>query len=138
MVLSSILAALLSLLNIGSGSYIALGAITSLASLGSFASYAIILFCLLHARLTGRFEAGQWSLGRAGPILNVIALLFSLWVMIFLPFPSVLPVTASNMNYAGPVFGAVLLGTISVWFLYSRHHWAGPNVAIMNVVLRDD
>ncbi|KAF3011479.1 hypothetical protein E8E14_006118 [Neopestalotiopsis sp. 37M] len=128
----------LALLNIGSGTYIALGAIVSLSSLAAYLSYAIVIACVLYARLAGPgIQLGQWNLGWAGPFVNVVALLYSVWVMIWLPFPNNLPVTAANMNYCGPVFGAVLAGTIGLWFVRARKHWRGPNRAIIDFVLRE-
>jgi choline transport protein len=127
----------LALLNLGSATYIAFGAIVSLSSLAAYLSYTIIFCCILYARFTSGIKLGQWNLGRAGPVVNVVALIYTVWVMIWLPFPNNLPVTAANMNYCGPVFGAVLVGTIGLWFLRARGHWEGPNRAIVDFVLRE-
>ena len=45
-----------------------------------------------------------------------------MYIMVFLPFPSVLPVNASGMNYMGPVFDFVLLVVVVWWFLYGKSH----------------
>ncbi|POS69650.1 hypothetical protein DHEL01_v211953 [Diaporthe helianthi] len=57
--LTWVLCALLALLNIGSGTYIALGAINSLSSLASYFSYSIILCVTLHTRLTTQGTADE-------------------------------------------------------------------------------
>jgi choline transport protein len=129
------LATVLALLNLGNGSYIALGAITSLSSLACYVSYAIILASILYARFTNGIQLGEWNLGKAGAVINIAALIYTIWVAIFLPFPSNLPVTASNMNYCGPVLGAVLVGTIGWWAVRTRHNWRGPNRNIVKFVL---
>jgi amino acid transporter len=133
--LTWVLCALLALLNIGSGTYIALGAIVSLSSLASYFSYSIILCVTLHTRLTTGLQTSEWSMGRSGLYVNAFALVYTLYAMIWLPFPTTLPVGASNMNY-WPVFGAVMIGALVAWFVWGRRHWPGPNKDIVEIVLR--
>lgn len=137
-VMTSIIVLLLSLLNIGSSSYIALNAIVSLSSLAIYMSYAIVLACVLYARLTNGLELGQWNLGRAGSAVNILGLVYTLYAMIWLPFPTDLPATASNMNYCGPVFGMVLVATITLWFIRAQRGWDGPNRAVVDFVLKSE
>lgn len=134
-ILTSFIVALLTLLNLGSTTYIALGAITSLSSMAMYLSYAVILAVILHARLTGPLQLGPWNWGRHGTSINVIALAYTVYVLVWFPFPQTIPVDASNMNYCGPVLGAVLLFSISLWFI-RRNHWQGPNQAVVDMVLR--
>lgn len=136
-VLTSVLVGLLTLLNIGSETYIALGAITSLSSMAMYLSYAMILSVVLYARLTSQIQLGPWNWGKQGTFVNVVALVYTLYVLIWFPFPQDLPVDASNMNYCGPVLGAVLVFAISFWFI-RRNAWKGPNRAIVDLVLREE
>lgn len=135
-VLNCCIATALALLNLGNGTYVALGAITSLSSIASHVSYGIILFCIIYSRCTTGIKLGAWNMGRAGLIVNIVALIFTIWVIIFLPFPNNLPVTASNMNYCGPVFGAVLVGAIGWWFLRAMHTWEGPNAEMLSYIMK--
>lgn len=48
-------------------------------------------------------------MGRFGIVVNVLAVAFCIFLIVFLPFPPYLPVTGMNMNYASPVFGAVMI-----------------------------
>lgn len=137
-VLVSAIVLLLSLLNIGSGSYVALSAIVSLSSLGIYLSYALVLSVALYARLNNSIEFGVWNFGRAGTLINVFALVYTLYAIVWLPFPNYLPVTASNMNYCGPVFGVVLIGVLTLWFMRGRAKWDGPNRDVIAFVLRDE
>ncbi|KAI1879116.1 hypothetical protein JX265_003293 [Neoarthrinium moseri] len=137
-ILTCSIATALSLFNLGSATYVALGAIVSISSMAMYLSYCIVLCCILHARSTTGIKLGEWNLGRAGPTINILALIYTVWVMVFLPFPNNLPVTASNMNYCGPVFGTVLGGTVVLWFVRAKRHWKGPNQAIVEYVLRDE
>lgn len=132
------LVVILSLLNLGSGTYVALSAITSLSCMAIYLSYIIVLACVLHFRLTKRFPPTAWSLGKAGTTINIIALIYTTYTIIWLPFPNYLPVTASNMNYSGPVLLVVLIGAISLWFMRARNHWTGPNQAVIDFVLKSE
>ncbi|KAH7040596.1 amino acid/polyamine transporter I [Microdochium trichocladiopsis] len=136
--LTCFLVALLSLLNLGTGTYIAFGAVTSLSSLGSYFSYAIILGVALHKRLTSGLQTSDWSMGRIGTPVNIFALVYTVYSMIWLPFPTTLPVTATGMNYSGPVFATVIAGAIGSWFLWGKKHWLGPNQGVAEIVLRGD
>ncbi|KAM5344334.1 hypothetical protein ACJ41O_012871 [Fusarium nematophilum] len=135
-VFTVILVCVLNLLNIGSSSYIAFGAITSLSSMALYISYAIAISSMLYARFTaGGIKFGEWNLGRYGLYINAFALVYTLYVIIFLPFPSALPVDATSMNYCGPVMGLVLAIAIGLWFLRARKHWTGPNLTILDYVI---
>ena len=129
---------LLALLNIGSSA--AFGAIIALSSLGLFASYFIAISSMMFARYNKKepLELGGWNMGRIGPAVNVFALVYTVWVSIFLPFPETLPVTGVNMNYCGPIFVAIFVVAISTWYLYARKNWAGPNAAIVHYVINND
>lgn len=133
--LSVVFISLICLLNLGSSGTIAFNAITSLSSFVFFFSYSVAIACLLYARLAGNITMGEWNLGKWGVPVNLYALVYSLYIMVFLPFPSVLPVDASSMNYMGPVFGFVLFVVIAWWFLHGRNHWRGPNLTIMEYVM---
>lgn len=129
---------ILCLLNIGSSSYIAFGAITSLSSLALYASYFIAISSMLYARYSngkGGLQLGEWNFGRWGPYINVFALVYTLWMSIFLPFPSTLPVTGANMNYCGPVFLFVAIAALVLWVVRAGKHWTGPNITIMDLVM---
>ncbi|KAK1640784.1 amino acid permease [Colletotrichum phormii] len=116
--------------------YVAFGAITSLSSLALYLSYAIAISSMLYARLSskGGIELGEWNLGRFGLYINSFALVYTLYVIVFLPFPSTVPVTAENMNYCGPVMVFVLLVAVGLWFIKGKR-WTGPNLTILDLVM---
>lgn len=126
----------LCLLNIGSSSYIAFGGITALSSLALYISYAIAISSMLYARwTTPGLKLGQWNWGGLGVYINVFAMVYTLYCIVFLPFPSTLPVTAANMNYCGPVMVLVLLVTVVLWFARAKRHWTGPNLTILEFIM---
>jgi choline transport protein len=116
---------LLSLINIGSST--ALNAIVSLSTLALYISYLIPIALLVAKRIRGdHITFGPFNLGRMGVATNVFALVFGVFICIFLPFPSVKPVTSVNMNYAGPVFALVLVFAVCDWVLRGRKIYTGP------------
>lgn len=135
-ILTVFLVCALNLLNIGNTSYVAFGAITSLSSLALYISYAIAIASIIYVRLSGStLKLGEWNLGRFGLAINTFALVYTLYVIIFLPFPSTLPVTGTNMNYCGPVMVAVLAIAVGLWFTHAKKNWTGPNLTILDFVV---
>lgn len=122
-------------------------AFTALSSLGLYSSYIVAISCMLHARLTGRIgegpshpvQYGGWKLPRGvGVPLNTFALIWTVYLTIWLPFPTTLPVTGTNMNYAGPIFIFVVTAAVMYWFAWGRTRWPGLNIsAIANVEAHD-
>jgi choline transport protein len=116
---------LLGLINIGNTT--AFNAILSLATLGLYLSYVFPLaFALLrkiqgHHPPYGPFRLGIWSI----PV-NIVGLAFGVFMVVFLPFPSVLPVTGATMNYAAPILGGVLVLALGDWVVSGRRRFEVP------------
>jgi choline transport protein len=72
-------------------------------------------------------EPGPFTMGRrVGLAVNLLALAYLIFVVIWMPFPQALPVTGSNMNYAGPLLGAVILGALLDWAISGRKRFKVP------------
>lgn len=69
---------------------------------------------------------GPWTMGKIGLAVNILAVAFCVFLIIFLPFPPVLPVTGVNMNYASPVFVAVMAFAVINYFVRARRRFTGP------------
>ena len=117
------------LLTIAIGSTTAFYAIVGLSTLALYVSNIIPLTFFVVAKLEGRhipygpFCFGNRSLGLA---VNFFALAWAVFITIFLPFPPIVPVTGSNMNYAGPVLLAVVLWALFDWVTTGRRRWKAP------------
>lgn len=123
--LVSIIIILLSLINIGSS--IALNAILSLSTLGLYISYLLPISLLLLRRFQHKhIERGPFCLGKLGIWVNIYALVYGIFIVIFLPFPVATSVTAASMNYAGPVFIGLVLIALLDWLLRGRNFYDGP------------
>ncbi|KEF51477.1 uncharacterized protein A1O9_12394 [Exophiala aquamarina CBS 119918] len=117
---------LLSLINIGSTT--AFNALISLTTLGFYFSYAIptILFAMRRFDHRNPIHFGPWTLGKIGLPVNIVAVAFCIFLIIFLPFPPMLPVTGLNMNYASPVFVAVMAFAVINYYVRARKRFTGP------------
>jgi len=82
-------------------------------------------------------QYGGWTLGRFGIAINIYALLYTSYMMVFFCFPQYLPVTGSNFNYALPIFALVVLMALLLWVVKARKHWPGLNKEVIDVVLAD-
>lgn len=118
LVLVLTIVSLLMLINIASTS--AVYAILSLNNLALYMSYLQIVGSFFIHKLRGHpITFGPFALGKWGYAINLYAIGFLIFIIIWLPFPPYLPVTGSNMNYSGPIFGFVLLA-VSASLLYLK------------------
>ena len=118
---------LLSLINLGSTS--AFYIVLSVSGIALYISYLVPITLILIRKLEGRHPAyGPWQLGRWGIPINLFAILYGLYVTIWLSFPVSLPVTAVGMNYAAPLWIATLMFALATWFFYGRKRFQVPAI----------
>ncbi|PSS15140.1 hypothetical protein M430DRAFT_142583 [Amorphotheca resinae ATCC 22711] len=117
--------ALLSLINIGSST--ALSAILGISTTSIVISYIIPISLLILKRLRNEpIPFGSWRLGRWGLPVNLYAATFGIFISVFALFPTTIPVTAPNMNYAGPILlGLIILASLD-WLIRGRRGFKGP------------
>lgn len=125
---------MLACLNIADGA--AFGAFVALGSIGLFMSYFIAISCMVHNRFQKHVAPlGNWNMGILGLPVNVFALVYTAWVTVWLAFPSALPVTGENMNYAAPIFGASTSFAFVYWFIKGRTRWEGLNKEVIRLAV---
>jgi choline transport protein len=116
---------ILSLIYIASST--AFNAIISLSALALSVSYIIpITFFMLRKMRGPKLDYGPFTLGRWGIPINMFSLAYLLYITIWMPFPQIRPVTGKNMNYAGPVFLAFVLGALVDWFISGHKRFTVP------------
>ncbi|PSN70490.1 hypothetical protein BS50DRAFT_585901 [Corynespora cassiicola Philippines] len=90
----------------------AFNALISLPALALYISYFLPIFFLFARRLFGARDVpipwGPFWLGRLGPWVNLGAMAYIVFVVVWMPFPTVLPASGANMNYAGPLIGEAI------------------------------
>ncbi|KAI9275653.1 amino acid permease-domain-containing protein, partial [Phascolomyces articulosus] len=104
--LSVFVASILGLPSLGNDT--AFSAITSVATIGLFLSYAIPIACKLLNRKA--FRRGPLHLGRFSEPIGCIALLWIAFITVLFVLPPEYPITAVNMNYACLAIGLVTIG----------------------------
>lgn len=112
---------------IGLGSYSAIAAIFNVCAIALDWSYCIPIISkvLYTKRLIAEgegqgFTPGPWNLGRFSWYINVWAVVWTFFVSIVFVFPTLLPVTPENMNYA-----IVILAGISLFAWYASQQCTG-------------
>ncbi|KAJ5166315.1 uncharacterized protein N7482_005096 [Penicillium canariense] len=118
----------LSVINVASVT--ALSAILALSTSSLYVSYLIPIVMMIIRRFDssrGSIPFGPWTLGRYGMAINTISLIFGIFVCIFVPFPTQIPVTAANMNWSGPVFLGLCLLLVIDWTFRARKKYIGPS-----------
>ncbi|KAH7126611.1 amino acid/polyamine transporter I [Dendryphion nanum] len=123
---------ILALINVGSSA--AFNAFISLPALALYISYFFPIFFLFLRRLSRARSSIQWGpfkLGFFGPFINLGAMCYLVFSIIWMPFPTMLPVDQLNFNYAGPIIGAVIVGALLDWCISGRKRFQVP-VARLN------
>lgn len=119
---------LLAIINIGSST--AFNAFISLPALALYISYFFPIFFLFWRRIVSQNQSpilwGPFKLGKAGPIVNMGAMAYIIFVLVWMPFPGALPVDRWNMNYAGPIAGAVIIAAGVDWCVNGRKRFNVP------------
>ena len=109
------------------GNTAAFFAIISLSAISLYISYLFPISFFLLRKLGGRHPSyGPFKLGRLGIPINIFAVCWCTFVIIWLPFPSILPVTAANFNYGGPIMAAVIIIALLDWCISGHKRFQVP------------
>ena len=124
---------------VGLGSSVAFAAITSVQLFALVFTYGITIGSLIWRRLCGKtLPHGSWSLGRLGLPINIIAVSYSTYLVIFIAFPVVLPATLETLNWSPVIFVAVVLLASIYYLFYARKKYDGPVAYIKTITWRRD
>ncbi|KAG0142125.1 hypothetical protein CROQUDRAFT_50725 [Cronartium quercuum f. sp. fusiforme G11] len=136
----AVISMMLGLLNFVS--VVALNAVFSLCTMALDSSYAIPIALKLifmdHPEVN--FKPGPFNLGRGFLMwfVNGISVLWVSFVFVILALPTVIPVTAVNMNYASVITFSVVFCS-SLWYFCQAHRWyRGPRSNIIPSVSEHD
>ncbi|KAJ2956474.1 hypothetical protein NQZ79_g7653 [Umbelopsis isabellina] len=120
--LSVTVAAILGLPSLGNAT--AFSAITSVATIGLYISYAIPIAAKLMNKK--QFRRGPLHLGRFSEVIGAVAVLWICFITILFVLPPVSPVTPIDMNYACLAIGAVIIGAGGRWIIDGHKWFKGP------------
>ncbi|KAI6398178.1 hypothetical protein MCOR23_005856 [Pyricularia oryzae] len=100
-----------------------LQAIVSVTTIALTISYAIPIVVLLGVGRDKLPPGGEFPLGRFGPVINVISLIYCCVTTVFFFFPASPDPTAEDMNYAIAVFGVMMVIALVLWVIEGRHKY---------------
>ena len=94
-----------------------LTAILSVSTIALTISYAMPIAALMVVGRQKLPSGGEFSLGKLGPIINWISLIYCVITTVFFFFPSAPNPSIDDMNFAIAVFGVMLVVSIGFWFV---------------------
>ncbi|UKZ53889.1 hypothetical protein TrVGV298_007691 [Trichoderma virens] len=116
------------------GSTAAFNALVGVFSLMQMISFALPAALLIYRRRSEKVLPRKRAfrvpeiLGWACNIGTVIAAVIE---TVFFTFPSVLPVTGSNMNYAVVVLAVIVIVMVVNWIVFAKKHYQGPRIGVV-------
>lgn len=125
-VVSCLVSALLSLINIGSDA--AFNAIVSLNVSALYFSYGLSIICILWRRIVypKTLPVARWGLGRAGPIVNLIGILYLIFGIFFSFWPAKAEFDEKQFNWSAVMFTGVMVGAYVLYMIKGRRVYKGP------------
>ncbi|KAF2743922.1 amino acid transporter [Sporormia fimetaria CBS 119925] len=111
---------------IGIGSTLTIVAIFNITAPALDISYIAVI--IAHRWYEGRvkFHPGPYTMGRWSKPVNAVAVTWVCFISVVLFFPTVKPVTVSNMNYAVCVAGVIGVFSCGWWWAGARRTYTGP------------
>ncbi|KAJ5751650.1 hypothetical protein N7520_008567 [Penicillium odoratum] len=73
-----------------------------------------------------KFVEGPFTLGRWGAPINYVSVIWVLFISTILFFPTQIPVTRANMNYAICVAAFIAIFALAWWWVDARGKYTGP------------
>lgn len=122
---TTLITMLLSLINIGSTA--AFNAVASLAIGSLFMTYLFAIGCFIGVRIrTKHLPRARFSLGSFGLPINVFALAYLAFAIIFTFFPTTKQVTPVSMNWSILVWGSVVIFAILQYVIHGDRIYEAP------------
>jgi len=116
------------------GSEVAFNAIISLQLLALISTYCVTIGCLIWRRCFGKpLPAGEFSLGRLGLPVNISAIIYSIYLIVFVAFPVEVPVTLATVNWAPVIFVGVIVVAMIYYWLCARREYEGPVASVQPI-----
>jgi choline transport protein len=110
-----------------------LEAILSVSTVALTISYAMPILTLV---LVGRdrLPPGEFTLGRFGPVINWISIIYCSITSVFFFFPREPNPAPADMNYAIAVFGVMLVVTLGFWVFKGRYTYLATHDAAERII----
>ena len=99
-------------------------AIVSIGVIGLYISYVIPVF--LRLRQGADFQVGPWHLGKWGPLIGWVAVVWVVFISIICLLPQFSPITFASFNYTPVALLVLFLFVYGYWLLSARKWFTGP------------
>lgn len=103
-------------------SAVAFTSLVSAAGVPTFAAYAVVATCRVFIT-PHDFRDGAWRLGWASRPIAMLAVPFNWFCVAVLVSPYVFPVSATTLNYAGIILGAITIFGFVSWLVVPEERW---------------
>ncbi|EFY91465.1 amino acid permease family protein, putative [Metarhizium acridum CQMa 102] len=103
-----------------------LQAILSVSTIALTISYAMPIITLMVVGRDKLPPGGEFKLGRLGPVINWVSIIYCAITTVFFFFPTTPNPTVSTMNFAIAVFGVMLVLSIGFWFVQGHRTFMQP------------
>ena len=110
-----------------------LDAILSVSTVALTICYSIPIAVLL-ATGRSRLPPGPFRLGRWGPVLNWISIIYCVITTIFFLFPPSPNPSGADMNWAVAVLGVMLVIALAFWFITGKYSYARSEDSLIQIV----
>ena len=108
------------------GSVVAFEAIVSLQILALMSTYLVSMTCIIWRRIWGDpLPASPWTLGRLGLPINVVGWCYCVFLIIFLPWPSIPDPPPEYMNWSCVMFGGIMILASIYYVVWARKIYKG-------------
>jgi amino acid transporter len=114
--------------------FVAYVAITSIATIGLYISYALPILLRMLAK---NFQPGPWHLGKWSRPAGIIAILWVIFISVLFMLPTANPLTLVTFNYTPVVVLGTLIALVIWWFVSVRHWFKGPQAQGSTAELAD-
>ncbi|USW51723.1 Putative amino acid/polyamine transporter I [Septoria linicola] len=110
-----------------------LEAILSVATIALTISYGMPILALLLAGRDKLPADGTFKLGKFGPVINWVSVIYCSITTVFFFFPGEPNPAPADMNYAIAVFGIMLVIALGFWFVTGRRTYLMTDEAAMRI-----
>lgn len=116
---------ILSLITLGSA--VAFQQVLSLGVSAMLTTYIISISCVALKRIRGEpLLPSKFNLGKLGLPINIVSILFLLFLWVFAFFPAAPNPAPADMNWAILGYGSVIIFALVYYVFRGRHVYVGP------------
>jgi amino acid transporter len=113
------------LINIGSA--IAFNIVIALGGLGIFTANIIVIGCMIRKRILGEpLLPSKFDLGKAGLIVNLIAITYLSLAIVLICFPEIPNPSLADMNWSIVMFAVLVVFAMGYYYLIGKDKYDGP------------